>query len=186
MERNSFRGSICTHTEKKPNLFYHFLFIYIYIKCISWDWKWISSSSLCRVASTDIPDHLSPLSPYQSSPPAGLQGYILCLHIAAVCKFELVVLFLHGHMWGSLGVHHFTPALCRHWMYSPKLLFYIFLCKTSLIVVPLSLYLSLSIYIYIYMCVCVCVCVCVCERERENRRERESWHVSCLDTELKE
>ena len=44
-------------------------------------------------------------SPYHSSPPAGLQGYILCLHIAAVCKFELVVLLLLGHMW---GVHRST------------------------------------------------------------------------------
>ena len=40
-------------------------------------------------------------SSYHSSPPAGLQGYILCLHIAAVCRFELVVLLLLGHMWGS-------------------------------------------------------------------------------------
>ena len=45
-------------------------------------------------------------SPYHSSPPAGLQGYILCPHIVAVCKIELVVLLLHGHMWGSIGVHH--------------------------------------------------------------------------------
>ena len=37
-------------------------------------------------------------SPYHSSPPAGLQGYILCPHIAAVCKFVLVVLLLHIHM----------------------------------------------------------------------------------------
>ena len=28
---------------------------------------------------------------YHSSPPAGLQGYILCTHIVAVCKFVLVV-----------------------------------------------------------------------------------------------
>ena len=41
-------------------------------------------------------------SPYHSSPPAGLQGYILCPHIVAVCKFVLVVLLLHIHMWGSL------------------------------------------------------------------------------------
>ena len=43
-------------------------------------------------------------SPYYSSPLAGLQGYILCPHIAAVCKFELVVLLLLGHIWGSIGV----------------------------------------------------------------------------------
>ena len=35
-------------------------------------------------------------SPYHSSPPAGLQGYILCPHIVAVCKFELVFLLLQG------------------------------------------------------------------------------------------
>ena len=45
-------------------------------------------------------------SPYHSSPPAGLLGYILCPHIAAVCKFRPVVLLLFGHMWGSIGVHH--------------------------------------------------------------------------------
>ena len=51
-------------------------------------------------------------SPYHSSPPAGLQGYILCPHIVAVCKFELVVLLLHGHMWGSIGVHHLWARSC--------------------------------------------------------------------------
>ena len=51
-------------------------------------------------------------SPYHSSPPAGLQGYILCPHIVAVCKFELVVLLLHGHMWGSIGVHHLWARPC--------------------------------------------------------------------------
>ena len=34
-------------------------------------------------------------SPYHSSPPAGLQGYILCPHIVAVCMFVLVVPLLH-------------------------------------------------------------------------------------------
>ena len=38
------------------------------------------------------------ISPYHSSPPAGLQSYILCPHIVAVCKFVLVVLLLHIHM----------------------------------------------------------------------------------------
>ena len=45
-------------------------------------------------------------SPYRSSPPADLQGYIPYPHIAAVCMFELVFLLLLGHMWGSIGVHH--------------------------------------------------------------------------------
>ena len=41
----------------------------------------------------------SPLafSPYRSSLLAGLQGYTLYPHIAAVCMFELVVLLLPGH-----------------------------------------------------------------------------------------
>ena len=40
-------------------------------------------------------------SPYRSSPSAGLQGYIPYPYISAVCMFELVVLLLPGHMWGS-------------------------------------------------------------------------------------
>ena len=51
-------------------------------------------------------------SPYHSSPPAGLLGYILCPHIAAVCKFGLVVLLLLGHMWGSIGVCHLRARPC--------------------------------------------------------------------------
>ena len=60
-------------------------------------------------------------SPYYSSPLAGLQGYILCPHIAAVCKFELVVLLLLGHMWGPIGVYHlwarpcFSSSVLRVW-----------------------------------------------------------------------
>ena len=51
-------------------------------------------------------------SPYRSSPPAGLQGYILNPDIAAVCMFELVVLLLPDHMWGSIGVHHLWACYC--------------------------------------------------------------------------
>ena len=51
-------------------------------------------------------------SPYHSSPPAGLQGYIPYPHIAAVCMFKLVVLLFLGHMWGSIGVHHLWARLC--------------------------------------------------------------------------
>ena len=46
------------------------------------------------------------LSSHFSSPLVGLQGYIPCPHRAAVCMFELAVLLLLGHMWGSIGVHH--------------------------------------------------------------------------------
>ena len=62
-----------------------------------------SSSSSCRAASSDIPDPLSALLPIVL---AGLQGYIPYPHIAAECMFELVILLLPGHMWGSIGVHH--------------------------------------------------------------------------------
>ena len=37
---------------------------------------------------------------------AGLQGYIPYPHRAAVCMFELDVLLLLGHMWGSIVVPH--------------------------------------------------------------------------------
>ena len=43
-------------------------------------------------------------SPYRSSPLVGFQGHIAYPHIAAECMFELVVLLLTGHMWGSIGV----------------------------------------------------------------------------------
>ena len=51
-------------------------------------------------------------SPCRSSYPAGLQGYIPYPHIAAGCMFELVVLLLLGHMWGSIGVHHLWARPC--------------------------------------------------------------------------
>ena len=51
-------------------------------------------------------------SPYRSSPLAGLQGYIPYPHITAVCIFELVVLLLLGHMWGSIGLHHLWAPPC--------------------------------------------------------------------------
>ena len=51
-------------------------------------------------------------STYHSLPPAGLLGYIPCPHIAAVCKFGLVVLLLLGHMWGSIEVRHLRARPC--------------------------------------------------------------------------
>ena len=51
-------------------------------------------------------------SPYRSLLLAGLQGYIPYPHRAAVCMFELVVLLLLGHMWGSIGVHHWWVRPC--------------------------------------------------------------------------
>ena len=51
-------------------------------------------------------------SPNRSSPPAGLQHYIPYPHMSAVYMFQLVVLLLLGHMWGSIGVHHLWARLC--------------------------------------------------------------------------
>ena len=51
-------------------------------------------------------------SPYRSSPLAGLQSYIPYPHIAAICMFELAVLLLLGHMWGSIGVHPLWARPC--------------------------------------------------------------------------
>ena len=65
---------------------------------------------LCRQHGYPWPSLATSL--YPSSPPAGLQVYILCPHIVAVCKFELVILLLHGHMWGSIGVHHLWGRSC--------------------------------------------------------------------------
>ena len=64
-----------------------------------------SSSSSCR-AGYHWPSLAT--SPYRSSPLAGLQGYILYPHRAAVCMFELVTLLLLGHMW---GVHRSTSLM---------------------------------------------------------------------------
>ena len=50
--------------------------------------------------------------PYRSSLLAGPQGYIPYPHRAAVCMFELAVLLLFGHMWGSIGVHHLWARPC--------------------------------------------------------------------------
>ena len=51
-------------------------------------------------------------SPYHSSPLAGLQGYIPYPHRAAVYMFELAILLLLGHMWGSIGVHYLWANPC--------------------------------------------------------------------------
>ena len=50
--------------------------------------------------------------PYLSLPLAGLKDYIQYPHRAAVCMFELAVLLLLGHMWGSIGVHPLWARPC--------------------------------------------------------------------------
>ena len=65
---------------------------------------------LCRQHGYPWPSFAT--SPDHSSPPAGLLDYIPYPHIVAVCKFELVVQLLHGHMWGSIGVHQLWARPC--------------------------------------------------------------------------
>ena len=80
-------------------IFLFFLFSYIYIIIMSCHRHGYPQSSLAT-------------SPYRSSPLVGFQGHIPYPHIAAECMFEMVVLLLPGHMWGSIGVHHLWARSC--------------------------------------------------------------------------
>ena len=79
------------------------------------------------------------ISPYHSSPPAGLQDYNPCPHIAAVCKFVLVVPLLHIHEWGSTGVHRLWARPCFSSSVPRDTHIYIYI------------YIYMYIYIYIYV-----------------------------------
>ena len=81
------------------------------------NWDIIIIIMLCRKHGYPWPSLAT--SPYHSSPLAGRQGYISYPHIAAVCMFELVILHLLGHMWGSIGVHH----LWAHPFFSSSVLY---------------------------------------------------------------
>ena len=100
----------CTLKISSINMLYIYIYIIIIIKtCRQHGYTWPSLATF----------------PYRSSPPAGLLGYIPCPHVAAVCKFGLVVLLLLGHMWGSIEVRHLRARLCfsssvrRVWLVSP-------------------------------------------------------------------
>ena len=75
------------------------LYIYIYIIIMS-----------CRQHEYPWPSLNTP--PYRSSLLVGPQGYIPYPHRAAVCRFELYVLLLLGHMRGSIGKHHLWARPC--------------------------------------------------------------------------
>ena len=83
--------------ETNPTYIYIYIYIIILMSCRRHGYPWPSLAT----------------SPYHSSP----QGYILCLHIAVVCKFELVVLLLLGHMRGSIGVHPLRARPCLIYIY---------------------------------------------------------------------
>ena len=88
-----YQSFVCTQL----NFFtYSYIIIIIIMSCRQHGYPWPSLTT----------------SPYRSSPQAGLQGYIPYPHIAAECMFELVVLLLPGHMWGSIGVHHLWARPC--------------------------------------------------------------------------
>ena len=130
-----------THTHTHTHT-HTYIYIYIIISCRQLGYPWPSLAT----------------SPYYSSPLAGLQGYILCHHIAAVCKFQLVVLLLLGHMWGSIGVHHlwarpcFSSSVLRVWFVYIYIYIYIYIYTT----IPQSIALTITLrvnppYIYIYI-----------------------------------
>ena len=86
-----------TFLTQYSSIIYIYIYIYIIItSCRHHRYPWPSIATF----------------PYRLSPPAGLLGYILCPHIAAECKFGLVVLLLLGHMWGSIVVRHLRAHLC--------------------------------------------------------------------------
>ena len=100
---------------------YIYIFIYIYIYTHIYIFIYIIIIIMSRRL-RGYPWPSLAISPYHSSPPAGLQGYIPCPHIAAVCKFVLVVPLLHIHVWGSThGVHRlwarpcFSSSVLRVW-----------------------------------------------------------------------
>ena len=72
----------------------------------------VSSSSSCRAGSTDIPDPLSPLFPIVHRLRQVFWTNIPYPHIVAESMFVLVVLLLHGHVWGSIRVHHLWVRPC--------------------------------------------------------------------------
>ena len=121
----------CIHTRTHINLFHRRPPLYIYIYTSRNICRWLGSARAFKSCTLIHENYCFDIiiiimscrqhgyswrslatSPYRSSPPAGLQGYILCPHIVAVCKFELVVLLLHGHMRGSIGVHHLWARPC--------------------------------------------------------------------------
>ena len=85
---------IYAHLVKLQITDFFFIIIIIIMSCRPHGYPWPSLATF----------------PYRSSTPTGLLDYIPYLHIAAVCMFELVVLILLGHKWGSIGVHHLCPA----------------------------------------------------------------------------
>ena len=72
-----------------------------YIKSNKWSYHPLLISLSCH--RHGYPRPFLATSPYCSSLPTGPQGYT---PYPAVCKFELVILLLLGHVKGSIVVHH--------------------------------------------------------------------------------
>ena len=99
-----------THTHTQTHTLTH-IYIYIYITKLHLFLKYDCYSDkvphhhhhvalVARISLT-----LSRPSSLSFTPQAGLQDNIPYPHIAAECMFVLVVLLLHGHVWGSRRVH---------------------------------------------------------------------------------
>ena len=92
-----------------------YIYVCVYIHVCLWACACVFISSFIIIMSRHLRGYPWPslaISPYHSSPPAGLQDYNPCPHIAAVCKFVLVVPLLHIHEWGSTGVHRLWARPC--------------------------------------------------------------------------
>ena len=105
---------------------------------------------LARISLT-LSRHFS-ISFIASGRSSGLQGYIPYLHIAAECMFVLVALFLPGHMWGSIGVHHLwaRPCFSRsiytffNGLFNAKWL----LCKCFITIIIIFIFLMLLLFVF--------------------------------------
>ena len=109
-----------------------YLCIYIHIHYLNWIYAYIYHSN-CAHTHTHTHTHTYHHQhgypwPSLTTPPyrplllTGPQGYILYLHWAAVCRFELVILPLLVHVRGSTGVHdlwacpYFSSSVLHVWL----------------------------------------------------------------------
>ena len=86
------------HDKVKTQFYNIYIYIYIYIYNH-------------HAGSTDIPDPLSPLFLIIHRL-RQVFWTTTCILTVAECMFVLVVLLLHGHVWGSIRVHHLWVRPC--------------------------------------------------------------------------
>ena len=132
------------------------IIIIIIIKsCCQHDYLWLSLAT----------------SPYHSLPLAGLQGYILCPHIAAVCR--------PAFAWPYVGIHRSTSLMSSSLLLQQ--------CPACLVRLTCIVFVMGGKWPYswclvnrnenimnMHVCICVCIhiwmCICV----------HNSWVLACL------